>query len=327
MKYSFSDKNQKIAIIGCGYWGTIVAKTLISLRFKNIYIFDQNRRNTLSLKKKFPNLISSNNLNLILKDKNILNCFLITPPSQNFSLLKKFIVNQKNIFIEKPAVQNLKQLKIIKKLLSKHKNKFMIGYVYNFNNHIDKIKRIIKSNTLGKIFYINFQRQNLGPIRNDVDVDYDLTSHDVSILYKLFKKTPRLISKKKYSLLKKNISDISNLHLKLDNVIIDINNSWINPNKIRKITIVGTKKMLLFNELDQLRPITVYNQYAKYPDLSFFDNKFLKSKAYIYFGKNYSIKTKKTYPLNNEIKHFFDFKKPFTNIDFGIKIFNFLKTV
>ena len=64
--------------------------------------------------------------------------------------------------------------------------------------------------------------------------------------------------------------------------------------------------MLLFNELDQLRPITVYNQYAKYPDLSFFDNKFLKSKAYIYFGKNYSIKTKKTYPLNNEIKHFFE---------------------
>ena len=177
---------------------------------------------------------------------------------------------------------------------------------------------LIKS--LCKILYINFQRQNLGPIRNDVDVDYDLTSHDVSILYKLFKK-PRPISKKKYSLLK-NISDISNLHLKLDNAIIDINNSWINPNKIRKLQLLGQKNVIIY-ELDQLRPITVYNQYVKYRS-KLFDNKFLKSKAYIYFGKNYSIKTK-TYPLNNEIKHFFDFKKPFTNIDFGIKIFNFKK--
>ncbi len=327
MKYSFSDKNQKIAIIGCGYWGTIVAKTLISLRFKNIYIFDQNRRNTLSLKKKFPNLISSNNLNLILKDKNILNCFLITPPSQNFSLLKKFIVNQKNIFIEKPAVQNLKQLKIIKKLLSKHKNKFMIGYVYNFNNHIDKIKRIIKSNTLGKIFYINFQRQNLGPIRNDIDVDYDLTSHDLSILLNFFNKLPKITVKKKYDFLKKNISDISNLHLKMDDMIIDINNSWLNPNKIRKMTIIGTKKMLLFNEVDQENPIMIYHQYAKYPNLDFFDKKFLNKKAYIYQGRKYSIKVKKNLPLDNEIKHFFQTRKPSTGVDFGIKILEFLKKV
>jgi len=327
MNYSYSNKNQKLALIGCGYWGTILVKTLISLRFKNITIYDQNYRFAKLLKKKFPSLQIEKNLNKILLDDKILNCFLITPPSKNFKLVSKFISYNKNIFLEKPGMTKISDLIKIKKKLKKSNSKLMLGYIYFFNDYISKIKSIIDKKSLGKILYINFQRQNLGPIRNDVDVDYDLTSHDVSILYKLFKKTPRLISKKKYSLLKKNISDISNLHLKLDNVIIDINNSWINPNKIRKITIVGTKKMLLFNELDQLRPITVYNQYAKYPDLSFFDNKFLKSKAYIYFGKNYSIKTKKTYPLNNEIKHFFDFKKPFTNIDFGIKIFNFLKTV
>ena len=79
----------------------------------------------------------------------------------------------------------------------------MIGYIYCFNHYIEKIKSIIKSNLLGKIFYINFQRQNLGPIRNDIDVDYDLTSHDLSILLFIFNTTPTLILKRKYDFLKK----------------------------------------------------------------------------------------------------------------------------
>ncbi len=327
MKYSFKDKNQKITVIGCGYWGTIIAKTLLSLKFKNIYIYDTSYKKTLLLKKKFTNLIPVKKLNQILQDKKILNCFLITPPSKNSDLLKKLIINKKNIFVEKPAAQNLKQLKKIKKLLIKHKNKFMIGYVYCYNDHINKIKKIIKSKELGNILYLNFQRQNLGPIRNDVDVDYDLTTHDLSILLNFFDKTPKLILKKKYSFLKKNISDISNLHLKIDKKIVDINNSWLNPNKIRKITIIGSKKMLLFNELNQENPIIVYNKYAQYPDISFFDKKYLKSKAYIYHGKHYSIKVKKNSPLSNELSYFFKTPNPKTGIDFGIKIFKFLKRI
>lgn len=327
MKNTFSNKSQKIALVGCGYWGTIVAKTLISLKFNNIYIYDENYRNAITLKNKFPNLNVSKSIDYILKEKNIVNCFLITPPSKNLDLLKKFIKYKKNIFVEKPAVKNLEQLKAIKKLIIKNKIKFMIGYVYCFNNQIEKIKKIIATKTLGKILYINFQRQNLGPIRNDVDVDYDLTSHDLSILLTFFNKIPKIVLKRKYSFLKKKISDISNLHLKLGNTVIDINNSWLNPTKIRKITIIGSKKMLSFNELNQENPIVVYNQYAKYPDIKFFDKKFLKKKAYIYQGKKKSISIKKTSPLNNEIIHFFKSKNPKTNIDFGIKILNFLKSV
>jgi len=327
MKYTFSNKKQNIAIIGCGYWGTIIAKTLISMKFINIHIFDINQKNSLILKKKFPILKLEKNINNILKNKKIINCFLITPASKNLNLIKKFIEHKKNIFVEKPGVKNLQQLNKIKKLLTKYNNKFMIGYIYCFNNQIEKIKKIVSSNKLGKILYINLQRQNLGPIRNDVDVDYDLTSHDLSILLYVFNKLPVLYLKRKYNFLKKNISDISNLHLRLDNKIIDINNSWINPTKIRKITFIGTKKMLLYNELDQENPLTIYNQYAKYPDTSFFDKKFLKQKAYIYQGKNYSLKIKKTSPLENELKHFFNTNKPKTGIDFGLKILNFLKSV
>ena len=116
MKYTFLDKNQKLAIIGCGYWGTIVTKTLIKLKFKNINIHDENKKNILNLKKKYPQLKIIYEIKDILEDKEIINCFLITPPSKNFDLIKKFIKYKKNIFIEKPAVTNERQLLNIKKI-------------------------------------------------------------------------------------------------------------------------------------------------------------------------------------------------------------------
>ena len=128
----------------------------------------------------------------ILNDNEIKNVIVATPPSANLNIVKQLLLNNKNIFLEKPGFKNLNDLKRIKKI--KSKNKIMIGYVYCYNNYIKKIKEILKSKELGKVLYINFRRQNLGPIRNDVDVDYVLTSHDLSIMLYLFNKFPRLIS-------------------------------------------------------------------------------------------------------------------------------------
>ena len=110
MKYSFSDKNQKIAIIGCGYWGTIIAKTLLSLKFKNIFIYDKNHRNTYILKKKFPILKIEKKLISILKDKTLINCFLITPTSKNYNLLKRFITYKKIFSLKNQLYKVLKNL-------------------------------------------------------------------------------------------------------------------------------------------------------------------------------------------------------------------------
>ena len=325
--FSFSNKNQKIAVIGSGYWGSIIINTLIELRFKNIVVYDKNVKNKELAKNKFNIINIENSFSNILNDKNILNIFVVTPPSENLSIVKKLIFNDKNIFLEKPGFSSVKDIKIIENYLKKSKSKLMFGYIYYYNSYIEKIKTILDKKILGEIQYISFSRKNLGPIRNDVDVDYDLTSHDLSIIKKLFKKLPIIKSYKKYSLLKKNISDISNLHLKLKDINIDINNSWLNPNKERLIKIIGKKKMLSFDELDLEAPIKIYNQYAKYPKLDFFDKKFLKSKALIYVGKSKSIKLKTESPLINEIKSFFDYKKPQTDIKMAKEILTFLEKI
>ena len=325
--YSFSDKNQKIALIGCGYWGTIIAKTLINLRFKNIVIHDLNKKNASTLKKKYKNLTIENKFENILKDNLIKNVLIAIPPSKSFFFIKKILIAQKNAFVEKPGVINIKSLKLLQKISIKNKSKLMFGYIYCYNDYIIEIKKILKKNILGRINYINFQRQNLGPIRNDVDVDYDLTSHDLSIINKLFNKLPRILSYSKYDILKKGTSDISNLHLKLDNIFIDINNSWLSPTKVRKISIIGEKKMLLFDEMNFEAPIKIYNQYAKYPKIEEFKKRFFESKAQIYNGKNYNLKIISKPALNNELKHFFNYKKPETDFNLALKILNFLKRI
>ena len=325
--FSFSNKNQKIAVIGSGYWGSIIIKTLIELGFKNIIIYDKSVKNKNIAKKKFNIVKFENIFSNILKDKNILNTFVVTPPSQNLKIVTKLINNDKNIFLEKPGFDKINDLKKIEKYLKKSNSKLIFGYIYCYNEYIKKIKTILDRKILGEIQYISFSRKNLGPIRSDVDVDYDLTSHDLSIIKQLFNELPKIKSSEKYSLLKKNISDISNLHLTLGNINIDINNSWLNPTKERLIKIIGKKKMLSFDEMNLDAPIQIYNQYAKYPDLDFFDKGFLNSKALIYKGKSKSIKLNVTAPLINEIKSFFNTKKPLTDIKFAKDILTFLEQI
>ena len=231
------------------------------------------------------------------------------------------------VFVEKPGFDKVNDLKKIEKYLKKSNSKLIFGYIYCYNEYIKKIKMLLDRKILGEIQYISFSRKNLGPIRSDVDVDYDLTSHDLSIIKQLFNELPKIKSSEKYSLLKKNISDISNLHLTLGNINIDINNSWLNPTKERLINIIGKKKMLCFDEMNIDEPLKIYHQYAKYPKLDFFDKKFLKSKALIYKGENKTIRVKSKSPLVNEIKEFFDNKKPITDIKLATDILFFLKNI
>ena len=204
-----------------------------------------------------------------------------------------------------------------------------------YNNDFDPMLfeeyPILDQKLLGNILYINFQRQNLGPIRNDVSVADDLSSHDLSIILFLFNKLPSVLKHIKYSILKKNISDISNLHMKLNKTYIDINNSWLSPIKVRTLSIVGSKKMLLFNEMNINEPIKIYDKYAKYPRMEEFNKKFFNAKALIHLGKNISPKIKSSPALVNEVKHFLNSdlgkNKPTTDFKFSSKILKLLKRI
>jgi predicted dehydrogenase len=225
----------------------------------------------------------------------------------------------------------LKEIQKLKKKFPKEVKNITFGYIYLFNNHIHFIKKFIKNKKNGKILYIKFQRQNLGPIRSDVNVSYDLSTHDLSILMYLFNKKMKLINQNSYKILNKKISDISNLSFKIDKFYADINNSWLNPDKIRRIIIITSKKMLLFDEMNINEKIKIYNKYAIYPKIEKLKNTFFSKQAKIYEGNNFSPKIKDNDPLYDEIKNFLkkknDKKDKFTGINFAENILKILKNI
>ena len=321
-------KKEIIAIVGLGYWGTIVTNTVVSMnKFRKIYVFDNDSQKIKNIKKKFGNKIEYISFNKIKNDDQIKNIFLATPPKVNFKLLNTLICKNKNILIEKPGLTNLSQYRKIKDMMKKTKSNLSFGYIYIYNDYIKYIKRIINSNELGKIRYINLQRQNFGPIRNKVSAAFDLATHDISILYYLLIKKIILKKSINHDILGKKNFDISFLNLRAGEIKIDINVSWLNPEKIRKIIIIGSKKMLLFDEMNISDPVKIYNNYVSFPKIDKFTKYFFNQSKYIFKGKSRSISFKETKPLNNEINEFLKNNESITNIKFSENIIKTIKNI
>tara|TARA_B100001063_G_C16712786_1_gene528978 strand:- start:117 stop:1091 length:975 start_codon:yes stop_codon:yes gene_type:complete len=321
-------KKDIIAIIGLGYWGTIVTNTVVSMnKFKKIYVYDNNNQRVINIKKKFGSKIIYTNFNKIKNDNQIKNIFLATPPKDNYKILTTLVKKNKNILVEKPGLINLSYYKKIKKEIKKSKSRLSFGYIYVYNEYIKYIKKIIDTNKLGKVKYINLQRQNFGPIRNKVSAAFDLATHDISILYYILKRKIILKKSINHDILGKKNFDISFLNLNSGDIKIDINVSWLNPEKIRKIIIIGSKKMLLFDEMNPNEPIKIYNNYVAFPKIDKFTKYFFNQSKYIFKGKSKSIKLKETKPLNNEIIQFLNKKQNITDLKFSENVIKTIKNI
>ncbi len=323
-------KKHNIGICGCGYWGTNIIKSLEEEKFENIHVFDYDKKKLLIAKKKFPFIKICKNFDDFLL-KQLYCVLLVTPSNTHFSLAKKILKKNINLFIEKPSTLKSSDLNKLIKISEKKRLTLMSGYIYLYNTYVEYIKKIIKSKKLGEIKYMYFERSNLGPIRNDTSCLYDLASHDLSTSLYLLGTTPKISYVKTYNFLKKNLYDISSVGLDFKKVKVEIKSSWINPEKIRKIIIIGTKKMLQFDEMDKHNKIKIYNKYASYPDIKDFKKSFFTPKANIYLGKTFAPKIKFLSPMKKELEHFFNAvkskKTPLSSGRYALKILKLLEKI
>jgi len=323
-------KNNQIGIIGIGYWGTNIINALQKFKISKIYCYDVSQQNLIEIKRKFPfiNVIDEFNEFLDIKLDGIV---IATSTSTHFNIAKKCLNSGHNVFIEKPVTNTFNKLNQLKKIAKKSNKIIMGGYIYNYNVYIRYIKKVLEKGLLGPLKYVNFERLNLGPVRSDISCIWDLASHDISTCLYLFEKKPKIIDAYGHGLLKKKIFDISNIILKISNIKIEIKSSWLNPEKIRKLVIIGQKKMLLFNEMDKKNPILIYDKFASYPKTSEFKKDFFTPKANIYLGKTYAPKIKFLSPLDEEIKHFLQCiknkKQPLTSVDYSLKVMEVLEKI
>ena len=323
-------KSINVGFVGCGYWATNLIKSLDEEKIKNINVFDVDSNKLKSLKKKFQNIKIFNSLDNLIKSK--VDCiFLVTPPSKHYLLAKKIIKNKIDLFVEKPVTLKSKHLKELIKLAKKNKVILMSGYIYQYNKHIHYIKTQIKKNKLGKIKYIFFDRSNLGPIRNDTTCIWDLASHDISTCINILGSDLKISYVMTYDFLKKGIYDISSIGLNYKNIKIEIKSSWLNPEKVRKIIVIGEKKMLQFDEMGKVNKIKIYNKYAKYPNIDTFKKNFFTPKANIYLGKTFEPQIDFVSPMKIEILDFFNCikkrKQPISSSNHALKVIKVLEKI
>tara|TARA_Y100000590_G_scaffold464188_1_gene633043 strand:+ start:8372 stop:9310 length:939 start_codon:yes stop_codon:yes gene_type:complete len=253
-----------ISIIGYGYWGKKLARNFQNSSYFDILsIVDKKKINLIDARKNLSNVeCYSNYKNAIQND--LLDLIVIsTPTSTHYDIAKFALENSKHILVEKPLSLSLKQVDKLNNIAKTKKRMIFVDYPFLFSGTINYIKKVISQNKFGKILEIESFREQ-APIRNDTNVIWDLTTHDVSILTYLLRKQPRSIQTIKKENIKKGLCDNIYVNLKYDkNLNVLVKNSWISPTKIRLIKIKFNKAILYCDENESLYKIKIYKKRDK----------------------------------------------------------------
>lgn len=251
-----------VAVIGCGHWGPNHIRTLNFLPDSNVVmVVDTDTKRVNVIKQLYPGIICETDYKKALSNKNIDAVVIATPTSTHYKIAYDALKSGKHVLCEKPLCTTVKEVEDLGKLAEDNNIILAVGYVFLFNNGILKLKELVQGGYLGSLHYISIARTNLGPIRTDVNVVYDLMTHDISILNFLLEKKPKSVSGIGGAFLRNDIEDVAFVSLIYPkSIIVNIRASWLDPRKVRQITVVGDKKMALWDDLEQLGAITIYDK-------------------------------------------------------------------
>ncbi len=251
-----------IAQIGVGYWGPNLLRNLDAnsqCTVKAVVDLSKERRNFVS--SHYPNIQTTDDIEAIINDSDIDGIVIATPVSTHFDLTMKSLHAGKHILVEKPMATKTDQVREISQLARKKELVAMVGHTFLFNSAVRYVKSIIESGELGDIRYIYSQRLNLGRIRDDVDAMWNLAPHDISIIqYWLNEPEPIKIDKIGMDYVQKGIDDVTFMNITYpNNIMAHIHVSWLDPHKIRKMTVVGSKKMVVYDDIAENK-VMIYDK-------------------------------------------------------------------
>ncbi|MBP7087960.1 MAG: Gfo/Idh/MocA family oxidoreductase [Candidatus Omnitrophica bacterium] len=300
--------NISIGIIGCGHWGPNYIRSFQRIKGISLKcICDSDEKQLNFIKDKYPYLGITSDSREVIKDTLLDAVIIATPAKTHYSLVKKALLWGKHVLVEKPLTICVKEAEELAKLAKEQKKVLMPGHIFEHHDGIKEIKKYISSRSLGKLYYLYSRRTNLGPIRNDVNAIWDLALHDISIFNFILAKTPQKVKADGFPYLRPDIEDVGFITLFYpDNIVAHIHVSWLDPRKIREIVLVGNKKMLMFNDLDYLHPIRIYDKRVMKRKYERPYHTFEEFKMIIKDGQVSLPKLKVKEPLLSESQYFID---------------------
>lgn len=317
----------KIALVGYGYWGPNVARNLYANKnyvFKTIC--DKKSARLEKAKSLYAEAVDyTNNFSDIINDPEIDAIALAVETSAHFDLAKQALNAGKHIYVEKPFTDNVAEAVILRDLAKEKNLKIHVDHIMVYHPVINKIKELIDSGELGDIIYFDCSRINLGQLKNDVSAMWDLSVHDLSIIDFLSNgEEPfkiKAVGQRTYS----QKESVTFLTLQYSTFLASVTASWLSPIKERRIIIAGTKKMLVYDDVDVLNKLIVYDKgFDRIEDMEYGDY-VVKTRS----GEGVIPKLEQSDALFNSLEHFrlslINDTESKTNADAAIRIIKILE--
>ena len=292
-----------VGLVGCGRWGLNYLRAFSELDgCRVVAACDVNPDRLREAERRAPGLRTTPDLRALLTAPDIDAVVVATEATRHFDVARAALEAGKDCLVEKPMTTDIEQARQLRDLASQEKRLLMVGHVFRYNPGINHLQKVIGSGTLGQLEYLTFTRTNLGPIRTDVNVVWDLMTHDVSILLHFLNQRPSWVSAQGASFLSSRCEDVAFATLGFEGgVIANIRASWLDPRKVREITVVGSAKMAFFNDLETQEPVRIFDKGAmREPSYETFGEFKLVTRS----GEVISPAIPATEPLKNQCQHF-----------------------
>jgi predicted dehydrogenase len=251
-----------IAQIGVGYWGPNLLRNLVAnknCKVKTAVDLSKERREYVE--SLYPAIQVTDEVNHVFQDPEIKGVVIATPVKSHFELSVKALEAGKHILVEKPLATSVAEVEQIGKLANEKKLLVMVGHTFLYNAAVRYVKELIDTDKLGDIRYIYSRRLNLGRIRSDVDALWNLAPHDISIIqYWLGDPRPLSVLRRGMAYIQKDIEDVVFMNIIYpNNIMANIHVSWLDPQRARLMTIVGSKKMVIYDDTAENK-IAIYDK-------------------------------------------------------------------
>ncbi|MFO0591009.1 MAG: Gfo/Idh/MocA family oxidoreductase [Polyangiaceae bacterium] len=253
----------RIGIVGFGAWGPNHLRNMRAQEGVQVtMVADLSQDRLAACRKMFPNVATTDDLDKLLASPDIDAVVVATPLVTHYEIIKKALNAGKHVLAEKPLTRTGDEAMEVTKLAEEKGLTLMVGHVFMFNPGILFLKAEIDKGELGRVYYIDTVRTNLGPIRQDVGAIYDLASHDISICNFLLGSQPIEVSATGAHFLQEGkVEDVGFVTLVYpNNVVCNLHASWLDPRKVRNLTVVGDKKMATWDDMNTSEPVRIYDK-------------------------------------------------------------------
>jgi len=298
-------KQIKVGVVGCGYWGPNLVRNFRSLPDCNLKIMcDVSEKRLSHLRSLYPEVEGSADYGHMLNGINLDAVVIATAVKSHFPLAKASLLAGKHTFIEKPMASSAHECEELVDIARKNGLVLMTGHTFLYSPAVKKIKEIIAKGDLGEIRYISARRLNLGLFQKDINVAWDLAPHDISIIQHIIGELPSTVNCRGSAHITPGVEDVTTMCLSYPgHRTAIIHSSWLDPRKVREMTIVGSKRMIVYDDVAPLEKIRVFDSRVERPP--HYDT-FAEFHYAYHYGDVYAPYIKQEEPLKTECQHFLD---------------------